>query len=221
MISRTHGLILSLLLGAAAAAGAYAIIGTAQLGNAETKPEVVSSRQIAKRAHKLDSWEASLRKALKSKPPALAALNRYAAVTFVTGPGAASLPATVAPANRTVQKAQPATRQVAEVQPKQVAAAAKATRPAEEPDIAAPVAEQEHATPAPAPALVLAAPAPVTEQKKEAAKQVAPSSSPATGLTVEQQCRQLLLAAEGKGEQAKQDAERQCEALKQAAEKEG
>ena len=64
MIPRTHGLILSLLLGAASAAGAYALIGTAKLTDAQTKPEVVSSRQIAKRARKLDAWEASLQKAL-------------------------------------------------------------------------------------------------------------------------------------------------------------
>ncbi len=69
MISRSHGLVLSLLLGAASAAGAYAVISTAKLGNAETKPEVMSSHLIAKRAHKLDSWEASLRKALKSQAP--------------------------------------------------------------------------------------------------------------------------------------------------------
>ena len=92
MISRAHGLVLSLLLGAASAAGAYAVIGTAKLGDAQTKPEVVSSRQIAMRARKLDAWEASLRKALAAKPPALPALNRYAAVTFVarTGGGVAA-----------------------------------------------------------------------------------------------------------------------------------
>jgi hypothetical protein len=209
MISRSHGLVLSLLLGAASATGAYAIIGTAQLGDAQTKPEVVSSRQIAKRAHKLDSWEASLKKALKARPPALAALNHFAAVTFVTGPGAASLPATVAPAPRTVQQAEPATRQVAEV-PKPVTAAAKAAHPVDKPKSAVPVAEPEHISsePAPTPAAVAAAtPAPA-------------SSLPAT-LSVEQQCRLLLRAAEGKSEQVKQEAERQCEALKQAGEKGG
>ena len=41
MIPRAHGLALSLLLGAASAAGAYALIGTAKLGDAQTKPEVV------------------------------------------------------------------------------------------------------------------------------------------------------------------------------------
>ena len=87
MISRTHGLALSVLLGAASAVGAYALIVTAGLGDAQTKPEVVSGRQIAERARKLDAWEASLRKTLKARPPALPALNRYAAVTFVVAPG--------------------------------------------------------------------------------------------------------------------------------------
>jgi len=228
MISRTHGLILSLLLGAAAAAGAYAMIGTAQLGNAETKPEVMSSRQIAKRAHKLDSWEASLKKALKSKPPALTPLNRYAAVAFVTGPGAVSLPTTVAAPRKAVRQAQPATRHVAEVQPKHAVVVAQVTRAPDKPKIAAPAAEPEHATSAPAPAqtLIVAAPAPaptVAEQRKEDEKPAAqaPTSTPPTTLSVEQQCRLLFRAAEGKGEQAKQAAEKQCEALKQAAEKTG
>ena len=227
MISRTHGLILSLLLGAAAAAGAYAVIGTAQLGNAETKPEVMTSRQIAKRAHKLDSWEASLKKALQSRPPALTPLNRYAAVAFVTGPGAAALPNTVAP-RKTVQPAEPPSRQVAEVQPKPGVVVAAPTRPAGMQKLAASVAvaepEQEQATHVPAP-LVVAAPAsaPAATQENHAGEHEAspPSSTPPTTLSVEQLCRLLFRAAEGKGEQAKQDAEKQCEALKQAAEKTG
>ncbi len=234
MITRSHGLVLSLLLGTASAVGAYAMISTAKLGNAETKPEVMSSRLIAKRAHKLDSWEASLRKALKSRPPALAPLNRYAAVMFVTGPDAAALPATVAPEAK-AQPAKPPARQVAEVQPKPAVVVATAARPAAKPKVAAPVAvaEPEHedlapaplvvAAPAPAPANAATAPAPQEEQKKQDDEHEAsaPSSTPATTLSVEQQCRQLLRAAEGKGEQAKKDAEKQCEALKQAAEKKG
>lgn len=234
MISRSHGLVLSLLLGAAAAAGAYAVISTAKLGNAETKPEVMSSHLIAKRAHKLDSWEASLRKALKSKPPALTPLNSYAAVTFVTGPGAAALPTPVAP-RKTIQPAKPAAREAAEVLPKHDVVVATATRPAGKPRPAAPVAdaEPEQETAAPAPALVVAAPAPVatatptptsapTPTRQEAKQDApAPSPTPPTTVSVEQQCKLLLRAAEGKSEQVKKDAERQCEALKQAAEKDG
>jgi hypothetical protein len=234
IISRSHGLVLSLALGAASATGAYAMISTAKLGNAETKPEVMSSRLIAKRAHKLDSWEASLRKALKSKPPALAPLNRYAAVTFVTGPGAAALSAPVAAPAKAQPAKQPA-RQVAEVQPKPAVVVATAARPAAKPKVAAPVAvaepEREDRAPTPlvvaapvaAPASAAAAAAPQEEQKKqdEEHEASAPSSTPPTTLSVEQQCRLLLRAAEGKGERAKKDAEQQCEALKQAAEKRG
>ena len=219
MISRSHGLVLSLLLGAASATGAYAIIGTAQLGDAQTKPEVVSSRQIAKRAHKLDSWEASLNKALKARTPALTPLSSFAAVAFVTGPGAASLPTTVAPTPRMVQQAKPTTRQVAEV-PKPLTAVTKAAHPADKPKSAAPVAEPEHISQEPAPTPVAAAAAtPAPSQEHHDAP--APSSTPTTTLSVEQQCRMLLRAAEGKGEQAKRDAEKQCEALKQAGEEEG
>jgi len=235
MISRSHGLVLSLLLGAASAAGAYAVISTAKLGNAETKPEVMSSRLIAKRAHKLDSWEASLQKALKSKPPALAPLNRYAAVLFVTGPGTAALPTPIAAARTTVQPAKPTARQEAEVRPKHAPVVATAARPTGKPESAEPVAstEPEPDTVAPAPALVVAAPAPVataapiptsapTPTKQEVKQDTpAPSPTPPATLSAEQQCRLLLRAAEGKSEQVKQDAEKQCEALKQAAEKQG
>ena len=79
----------------------------------QTKPEVVSSRQIAKRAHKLDAWQASLQQALKARPPALPPLNRYAAVTFVSGPGAVSLPTPAAPPRRAVQEVEQPSKQVA------------------------------------------------------------------------------------------------------------
>jgi hypothetical protein len=51
-----------------------------------------------------------------------------------------------------------------------------------------------------------------------AAPAQAPVTQVPTTLSVEQQCRQLLRAAEGLSEAVKQDAERRCEALKQAAE---
>ena len=110
MISRTHGLVLSLLLGAASAAGAYALIGTAKLTDAQTKPELVSSRQIAKRAHKLDEWGASLKKALASKPPALTPLNRYAAVSAGPLLGVASMPTVANPSTSAAQQTRAPTR---------------------------------------------------------------------------------------------------------------
>ncbi len=249
MISRLHGLVLSLLLGAAAAAGAYAVIDTAHLGDAQTKPEVVSSNEIAKRADKLDAWQVSLAKALKARPPALPPLNRYAAVTYVSGPGAATLPSPVAPATRTVQEVQqppkptakpskklsrPHPKAISEAgsrttgRPKPVVARAEARDDAQPRTTPATTTEPEHDAPAPvvvaaAPAAQpAAAPAPAHRESPApvAQPQPQPSQPPAT-LSVEQQCRALLRAAEGKSEQVKQDAEKQCEALKNAAEKRG
>ena len=50
MISRIHGLVLSVLLGAAAAGGAYDLITTAHLGDAETKgPPAPAKNSIGRR----------------------------------------------------------------------------------------------------------------------------------------------------------------------------
>jgi hypothetical protein len=207
--SRAHGLVLAVLLGAASATGAYAVIETGHLGDAETKPEVASARQITARARKLDAWEVSLKKTLQSKPPALPPLNRYAAVTFVTTPGASTLPAPL-PVARTGDHATTAT----------TTAAGPAARPAAKKPTARPAAQPRPArSPEPEPkpvgnddalesAAAVAAPAPT------------PVAAPVTTLSVEQQCRALLRAAEDKSEQVKQEAERQCEALKNAAERE-
>ena len=217
MISRAHGLVLSVLLGSAAAAGAYALVATAHLGDAETKPEVVSSRQIAQRARKLDAWEVSLRKTQTAKPPALPPLNRYAAVTFVAAPGTTTLPAPLSVSRRVVQQtrssAKPAAKLATKAPPKRGDAAATPKRD-DAPEKAAPVRGGAVPPPAPSPVVIVAAAAPATTPA------AAPPTTPAT-LSVEQQCRQLLRAAEGKSEQAKQEAERQCEALKQAAERQG
>ncbi len=232
MISRAHGLVLSLVLGAAATTGAYAVVTTADLGAAETKPEAISSRQIAQRARKLDAWEASLRKALEARPPALPARNSYPAVVFISAPGAVALPSP-APVQRsaaaqTVAKAPPAAKPPAAVSarvaPAQAKPVAKPVHEGTKPEAPAPVvtpaptatppARQPAPQPAPAPLVVAAVP---TAQPPPAAA----APPPPTTLSVEQQCRQLLRAAENKSEQVKQDAERQCEALKQAAEREG
>ena len=215
MIGRAHGLALSLFLGAAAAAGAYAIIVTAHLGDAETKPEVVSSRQIAKQARKLDAWEASLQKTLKTRPPTLPALNRYAAVMFVAAPGATTLPVVASVPRRAAQQTErsrrAATEAAGKTRSKPVGRAATPGRNDDASEGAVPVVVAAPERNAPAVVVVAAAPA---------ATPASTPSPPAT-LSVDQQCRQLLLAAEGKSEQVKQDAEKQCEALKQAAEKKG
>ena len=223
MIGRAHGLALSLFLGAAAAAGAYAIIVTAHLGDAETKPEVVSSRQIAKQARKLDAWEASLQKTLKTRPPALPALNRYAAVMFVAAPGATTLPVVASVPRRAAQQTERARKAATEAAGKtRSKPVGRAATPGRNDDasegavpvvVAAPERNAPAAPAAPAAAVVVVAAAP--------AATTASAPTPPATLSVEQQCRQLLLAAEGKSEQVKQDAEKQCEALKQAAEKKG
>ena len=105
MSARRHGIALALLLGTASVAGAYATITTASLHSA-TKPEVVASAAIAKRQARLDAWEASLRRALASKPPQLPALPHYGHVAGVRSPSYRALPAPVAV--RGTQKSTPA-----------------------------------------------------------------------------------------------------------------
>ncbi len=210
MISRTHGLALSLLFGAASVVAAYAIIVTAHLGDAQTKPEVVSSRQIAARSHKLDAWEASLRKTLVAKPPPLPALNRYAAVISVRGPGAASLAAPMSPPRPAAQPAtQPVSEKVARSAPTRPVATKKEARHPETGDSGEPAAatEPEHSTPEPArmPVAVVSSPEPAPEQHAATANTppvVTPPPPAAPALSVEQQCHQLLRAAEGKSEAA-------------------
>jgi len=222
--SRAHGLVLAVLLGAASATGTYAVVQTGHLGDAETKPEVVSARQITARARKLDAWEASLRETVKSRPPALPPLNHYAAVTFVTAPGASTLPAP----RPVARHAGDATAVTTKVPARPVARpparpTAGPARTAEGPEKdhtpvgdqdahegTAPVSTQ---APQPAPPVETSSPAFV------AAPAPSPLAAPVTTLSVEQQCRALLRAAENKSEQVKQEAERQCEALKNAAER--
>lgn len=229
MIPRTHGLILSLLLGGAAAAGAYALIGTAKLTDAQTKPEVVTSRQIAKRARKLDEWEASLQKALAAKPPALAPLNRYAAVLVVPSPGSVSMPTIAIPSTRDAQLARAPTRKriPRAATKKPSAAVAAPTRDVDIPRAGIPIDDDEPERAAASPAAAPAAAPPaapstaqtVTTGGSATQNTPAPPVTPSPSQSAEKQCEALKQAAEGKGEQAKKDAERACEALKQAAER--
>jgi hypothetical protein len=226
MIARAHVLALSLLLGTASAAGAVAIIHTAGLGNAETKPEVVSSRQIAAREHKLDAWEASLRKALASRPPKLAPLNRYAAAQSVPADvGATAMPTPKPPATKPepVRRASSPTKQLAARSTAKRAAVP--TRAPEDDD--GPAGVETSATPAEpqdgsaGPAVVSAAPAPSAASGTGTQSAAPPRTGEQKSQSIEKQCEALKQAAEGKGEQAKEDAEKKCEALKQSAEKDG
>ena len=225
MTTRSHGLVISLTLGAAAAVAAYAVIVTGNLADQTTKPEVATDQAIKARARKLDAWEASLHKALASRPPAVPAKARYASVVIMSPPGAMALPTPAA----VPQRPAPATVSVSTShrvpkasQPKPARAsrprAAAPTSPRREDDgneadrnqppvqVVAPPTEQ----------VAAAAPAPVAVQPAPAAAP-APAPAPSARTLAEQQCRALLRAAENQSEKVKQAAEAQCEALKQAA----
>lgn len=219
MSARRHGVALALLLGTASVAGAYATITTASLHSA-TKPEVVASAAIAKRQARLDAWEASLRRALASKPPQLPALPHYGHAAGVRSPSYRALPAPVAV--RGTQKSTPAPatvtapprtraprpakkRPVPSLRPTRTATPQTVPRTAIAP-VPPPVA-QEPAPAVPTPSPAAPAPAPA----------VTPLSQPATAAPpmndAEQQCAALKQAAQGQGETARRAAERQCDAL--------
>ena len=77
-MNRSRALILSLAVGLAAVAGVFALSHTLSLG---TQAHATTNQQVAQRAAHLDRYEASLRKALARKPPALPALPALASAT--------------------------------------------------------------------------------------------------------------------------------------------
>ena len=237
MIARTHGIALAALLGAASVAGAYATITTAKLGDSETKPEVVASAEIAKRRARLDEWETSLRKALAAKPPALPAIPRYVRAGLVSTPSYAGLPALSPPHARRLRRRRdgrvttgsPGRRRERHASP--LARAPQAGRRRHPPRTAPATTRDEAATPepvaqapatsaapetAPPPPAAAPAPAPAPPSHDRPAPQPAPTTLSKS--EAEKQCEALKRAAEGQGEAAKKDAERRCEELKKAAE---
>lgn len=82
-MNRTRAFLVSLAVGLAAIAGVVALGQTLALGQSS---HAASDRQIAARTARLDRYEASLRRALKQKPPALPAVP----VASTTSPGAQS-----------------------------------------------------------------------------------------------------------------------------------
>ena len=70
-MNKMHALVVAAILAVAAGFGFVASTRTAGLRSASPN---VSSRAVSARAHKLDRVEASLRRALRDKPPALPAL---------------------------------------------------------------------------------------------------------------------------------------------------
>lgn len=79
---RTHATAIALLLGTAGVAGTLAATRTVHLGASSAQPKL-TERQIVQRSHQLDRFEASLRKSLAQRPPALPA------VSATSAPGAA------------------------------------------------------------------------------------------------------------------------------------
>lgn len=67
-MNRTRALLLSLAVGVAAIAGVFALTQTVSLSS---QSRAATDRQVAQRTAQLNRYEASLRKALAQKPPAL------------------------------------------------------------------------------------------------------------------------------------------------------
>ncbi len=72
-MNRTRALIVSLAVGLAAIAGVFALGHTLALSNATSS---TTDQKVAQRTRQLNRYEASLRKALVQKPPALPAVPR-------------------------------------------------------------------------------------------------------------------------------------------------
>src|ERR671915_54682 len=87
-VKRRHGLLIAVVLGAAAVAGTSAMLQTVSLG-ADAKS--ASDKEIAKADMRLDRQEAKLRRAAKKRPPKLPKVPDAA-------PAASSAPAAAAPA---------------------------------------------------------------------------------------------------------------------------
>jgi hypothetical protein len=100
---RTHALAMSLLLGAAVAAGAAASLRTVHLGAAAAAtPSAVPDKTVAARRAKLARWSVSLRKARAARPPALPAVPHYAPVAIPAPVAEAPSSPTTAPVRTVV-----------------------------------------------------------------------------------------------------------------------
>jgi hypothetical protein len=82
-MKRTSALLVSLAIGVAATLGVFAATRTIVLGS---HPSGATSTQVAKRTRQLNRYEASLRKALNQKPPALPPLAAGTASTPAAQP---------------------------------------------------------------------------------------------------------------------------------------
>lgn len=75
-MNRRHGLFIALMLGAAAAAGTFALARTTAVGAGSSPTVKVSDAAIARWSSQLDRNEAALGKALASRPPKLPKIPR-------------------------------------------------------------------------------------------------------------------------------------------------
>jgi hypothetical protein len=84
-MSRIHSTLIALLIGAAATAGCYAAVRTAQLGQKAPAPSV-SPQVVASRQAKLVAWRHSLDATRAKRPPALPKLPHFAPVRAQPAP---------------------------------------------------------------------------------------------------------------------------------------
>ncbi len=239
-MSRLHGLAISLMLAVATGTGAYAMMVTANLGKATSKPEVASNRAIAKQKAQLNRWSASLTKSLKARPPALPALPQYRPVTLVTAPASPAMPVVATPASQTataqavaatptrVSKPAPHTTGLHTDLSASVVAlnSAKTAREAEPPArTAASDRETEDETTGPVQTATFAAPAAPVAPAAPAAPAVpaVPADPPAPTTTTAAAAPVTTTVAATpttttSGASAWQAVQQQCQALKQAAE---
>jgi hypothetical protein len=91
-MSRTHAILISLLLGVAVVLGAFAAVRTTTVS---AEPSSASAESIAVRQQRLDNVEAQLRRSLARRPPALPATSSASVgvaprVTYVRAPSTVS-----------------------------------------------------------------------------------------------------------------------------------
>ena len=108
-MNRTRALIVALAVGLAAVAGVFALDRTLALSNAST---TTTDQQVEQRTQQLNRYEASLRKTLAQKPPALPAVPRLESNSSADQV-AAGAPARSAPSVRVIYKRPPPIVEVA------------------------------------------------------------------------------------------------------------
>lgn len=102
---RTNAVVIALMLGAAVAFGSFAALKTARVGTVSAHKSTVPHWKIAKRRHALNRMERSLRVALRTHPPRLPKVPKFAPVAT---PSAAPAPAPVSAPGPAAAPAPPA-----------------------------------------------------------------------------------------------------------------